>query len=189
MIWTIDPAHALVEFSVKHMAISTVRGHFKSFTGAGETDSAGVPTAMHMEIETGSVFTNNEQRDAHLRSGDFFDAEAHPTMTFASKSVSGTLDDLTVNGDLTIRGVTHPITLKGEMSQTVTDPWGNRRTSLAVTGKLSREKWGLTWNQALEFGGLMVSDEVKLHVEAEAIAVPAEVAAGVRDSAGVAVTA
>jgi polyisoprenoid-binding protein YceI len=189
MIWTIDSAHALVEFSVKHMAISTVRGHFKSFSGSGETNEAGMPTSLRMEIETGSVFTNNDQRDAHLRSGDFFDAETFPKMTFTSRKVSGAPDDLRIEGDLTIRGETHPVTLKGEMSQVVKDPWGNQRTSLAVTGKLSREKWGLTWNQALEFGGLMVSDEVKLSIEAEAIEVPADAGATVEDSAGVATNA
>jgi polyisoprenoid-binding protein YceI len=189
MIWTIDPAHALVEFAVKHMAIATVRGHFKSFTGTGTTNAAGMPTALRMEIETGSVSTNNDQRDGHLRSGDFFDAEKFPTMTFTSTKVSGAPDAVAITGDLTIRGVTHPVTLTGEMSQVMTDPWGNKRTSLAVTGKLSREKWGLTWNQALEFGGLMVGDEVKLHIEAEAIGVPADAGAGDRASASVVSTA
>lgn len=178
MFWSIDPTHAQVEFSVKHMAISTVRGRFTSFTGNGETDEAGRPTSLRMEIDAPSVTTNNAQRDAHLHSPDFFDVAKFPKLTFVSNSVSGDLDDLTIKGDLTIRGETHPVTLKGEMSQTVTDPWGNQRTSLAVTGKVSREQWGLTWNQALEFGGLMVSDEVKLHIEAEAIAVPAEAPAG-----------
>lgn len=189
MIWTIDPAHALVEFSVRHMAISTVRGHFKSFTGTGETNDAGIPTAMTMEIESGSLSTNNDQRDTHLRSGDFFDTNRFPKLSFRSTKVSGTPDDLRIEGDLTIRGATHPITLKGETSQVVTDPWGNKRTSLALTGKISREKWGLTWNQALEFGGLMVSDEVKLSIEAEAVAVPAEAGVEASAEAGAAATA
>lgn len=170
MRWNIDPTHALVEFSVKHMAISTVKGHFKSFTASGETNDAGVPTSLTMEIDAASIFTNNEQRDGHLTSGDFFDAEKFPKITFQSTKVTGSGDDLVIEGNLTIKGVTQPITLKGEIAAPITDPWGNRRTSLAATGKLSREKFGLTWNMVLEAGGLMVSDEVKLHIEAEAVA-------------------
>ncbi len=169
--WNIDPTHALVEFSVKHMAISTVKGHFKSFTASGATDAAGVPTTLTMEIDANSIFTNNEQRDGHLVSGDFFDAEKFPKITFQSTKVTGSGDDLVIEGHLTIKGVTQPITLKGEIASPITDPWGNRRTSLAATGKLSRETFGLTWNMVLEAGGLMVSDEVKLHIEAEAVAV------------------
>lgn len=170
MQWNVDSTHALVEFSVKHMAISTVKGHFKSFTATGETNEAGIPTSLEMEIDATSIFTNNDQRDGHLKSPDFFEVENHPTLNFRSTSITGAGDDLTIAGELTIKGVTKPITLRGELSQTVIDPWGNQRTSLAVTGKLSRAEFGLTWNMALEFGGLMVSDEVKLHVEAEAVA-------------------
>lgn len=176
MQWTIDNTHALVEFSVKHMGISTVKGHFKSFTATGETNDAGVPTAVQMEIDAASVFTNNDQRDGHLKSDDFFGVEKYPTLTFKSTRITGTGDDLTIEGEMTIKGVTKPLTLTGELSRTVTDPWGNQRTSLAVTGTLSREAFGLVWNMALEFGGFMVSDEVKLHVEAEAVVmVPAAV--------------
>ena len=153
------------------MAISTVKGHFNTFTATGETNDAGTPTSVSMEIDAASVFTNNEQRDGHLKSPDFFDIANHPKLTFKSTKITGSGDDLTIVGDMTIRGVTKSITLKGEMSQTVTDPWGNKRTSIAATGKLSREQFGLVWNMALEFGGLMVSDEVKLHIEAEAVAV------------------
>ncbi|HET8770708.1 MAG TPA: YceI family protein [Gemmatimonadaceae bacterium] len=170
MLWSVDPQHAVVEFSVKHMAISTVKGQFKSFTATGETNDAGVPTSLRMEIDAASITTNNEQRDAHLNSGDFFDVAAHPTITFVSTSIKGDVGDLKITGDLTMRGVTKPVTLTGELSQTVTDPWGNKRTSIVASGKLSREAWGLTWNQALEFGGFMVSDDVKLHIEAEAVA-------------------
>ncbi len=173
MQWTIDNTHALVEFSVKHMAISTVKGHFKSFTATGETNDAGVPTAVQMEIDAASVFTNNDQRDGHLKSDDFFGVETYPTISFKSTKITGTGDDLTIVGDMTIKGITKSITLTGELSRTVTDPWGNQRNSLAVTGKLSREAFGLVWNMALEFGGLMVSDEVKLHIEAEAVALVA----------------
>jgi polyisoprenoid-binding protein YceI len=170
MLWTIDPTHSLVEFSVKHMAISTVKGRFTQFTASGATNEDGVPTALAMELDAASISTNNDQRDGHLRSPDFFDAATHPTLAFRSTKVTGTRDDLTIVGDLTIRGVTQPITLKGSIVAPVKDPWGNPRTSIEVSGALSRSAFGLTWNQALEFGGVLVSDEVKLHIEAQAVA-------------------
>jgi polyisoprenoid-binding protein YceI len=171
MQWNIDTTHANLDFSVKHMAISTVRGSFNLFNGVGETNAAGLPTAISMEVDAASISTNNEQRDGHLKSPDFFDVANFPKISFVSTAISGTRDDLTIVGDLTIRGVTKSVTLKGEMAPEVKDPWGNQRTSLVASGKISREQFGLTWNMALEFGGVMVSDEVKLHIEAEAVAV------------------
>ena len=177
MLWQIDPTHANVDFSVKHMAISTVRGSFKTFTATGATNDDGYPTSLSMEIDATSITTNNDQRDAHLRSGDFFETEKHPKLTFKSTKISGPKNDLVVEGQMTIRGATKLIRLTGEMSDIVTDPWGNQRTSLSLRGKLVRSEFGLLWNQALEFGGLMVSDDVKLEIEAEGIAVPSEAGA------------
>jgi polyisoprenoid-binding protein YceI len=174
MKWNIDPNHAAVDFAVKHMAISTVKGAFKSFTASGETNEAGLPTSLSMQIDATSISTNNAQRDAHLNSPDFFNTSEFPTISFESKKVEGTRDDLKITGDLTMRGVTRTVTLKGSMSETISDPWGNPRASLAVSGKISRSEWGLTWNQALEFGGLLVSDDVKLEIEAQAVAVKPE---------------
>lgn len=174
MLWNIDPTHANVDFSVKHLAISTVRGSFKSFTATGATNEDGVPTALSMEIDAASINTDNPPRDTHLRSGDFFDVEKFPKLTFKATKITGTPDDLTVVGDLTIRDVTKPLTLKGELATAIKDPWGNQRTSLSLAGKISRSEWGLTWNQALEFGGVMVSDDVKLQIEAAAVAVVEE---------------
>ncbi len=168
--WTIDPTHAQVEFAVKHMAISTVRGQFKTFTATGETNDAGMPTALTMEIDAASISTNNEQRDGHLVSPDFFDAANFPKLTFTATKISGTADALTIVGDLTIKGVTKSVTLTGEMASPIKDPWGNQRTSLSVTGKISRGDFGLTWNMALEAGGFLVSDEVKLSIDAQAVA-------------------
>lgn len=168
--WTIDPTHAQVEFAVKHMAISTVRGQFKTFTATGETNDAGMPTALTMEIDAASISTNNEQRDGHLVSPDFFDAANFPKLTFTATKISGTADVLTIVGDLTIKGVTKSVTLTGEMASPIKDPWGNQRTSLSVTGKISRGDFGLTWNMALEAGGFLVSDEVKLSIDAQAVA-------------------
>lgn len=168
--WTIDPTHAQVEFAVKHMAISTVRGQFKTFTATGETNDAGMPTALTMEIDAASISTNNEQRDGHLVSPDFFDAANFPKLTFTATTISGTADALMIVGDLTIKGVTKSVTLTGEMASPIKDPWGNQRTSLSVTGKISRGDFGLTWNMALEAGGFLVSDEVKLSIDAQAVA-------------------
>ena len=159
------------------MAIARVKGRFKSFTANGVTDDDGVPASLAMQIDAASLDTDNDQRDAHLRSGDFFDVGHFPKLTFESTGISGSGAALVIVGNLTIRGVTKPVTLQGELSQTVKDPWGNQRTSLNVTGKIFRAQWGLTWNQVLEFGGLVVSDEVKLHVEAEAVAVVGEAVA------------
>lgn len=168
--WTIDPTHAQVEFAVKHMAISTVRGQFKTFTATGETNDAGMPTALTMEIDAASISTNNEQRDGHLVSPDFFDAANFPKLTFTATKIFGTADAPMIVGDLTIKGVTKSVTLTGEMASPIKDPWGNQRTSLSVTGKISRGDFGLTWNMALEAGGFLVSDEVKLSIDAQAVA-------------------
>lgn len=170
MQWKLDTTHTQVGFSVKHMAISTVRGRFTRFDGAGETDDAGRVTKAGFTIDTASIDTNQEQRDAHLRSADFFDAEGHPTLTFTSTSVTQDGSDITIVGDFTMRGVTKSLTLKGETAPTVKDPWGMTRTALTLEGKLNRKEWGLSWNQALELGGLMVSEDVKLSIELEAIA-------------------
>ncbi|MCX5762467.1 MAG: YceI family protein [Gemmatimonadetes bacterium] len=170
MQWKLDTTHTQVGFSVKHMAISTVRGRFTRFDGAGETDDAGRVTKAGFTIDTASIDTNQEQRDAHLRSADFFDAEGHPTLTFTSTSVTQDGSDITIVGDFTMRGVTKSLTLKGETAPTVKDPWGMTRTALTLEGKLNRKDWGLSWNQALELGGLMVSEDVKLSIDLEAIA-------------------
>ncbi len=174
MIWNIDASHTNVDFAVKHMAISTVRGSFNVFSATGETDEKGLPTKLSMEIDATSVSTNNEQRDGHLKSPDFFDVANHPKLTFVATKISGTPAELTIVGDLTIRGVTKSVTLTGELTGAMKDPWGLQRCSLEVSGKIKRSEFGLTWNQALEMGGVLVSDEVKLTVSAQAVAaVPA----------------
>lgn len=170
MQWKLDATHTQVGFSVKHMAISTVRGRFSKFDGAGETDAGGRLTSATFTIDAGSIDTNQEQRDAHLRSADFFDVEHHPTLTFASTRITQQGTDITIEGNFTMHGVTKPVTLKGETAPTVKDPWGMQRTALTLEGKLNRKDWGLTWNQALELGGLMVSEDVKLSLELEAVA-------------------
>lgn len=170
MQWTLDTTHSEVEFAVKHLMISTVKGRFRTFSGTGTTDAKGRLEAVRMTIDAASVDTNVQQRDDHLRSPDFFDAAAHPALTFESTRVHQNGPDVTVEGTLTIRGVRKPVTLTGEYAAPSRDPWGNARAALAVSAKISRKDWGLTWNMALEAGGVVVSDEVKLRVEVEAVA-------------------
>lgn len=170
--WNIDPAHTQVEFVVKHMMFAKVRGAFTSFTGqivAGE-DGDLASGQFSAVIETSSVDTANEQRDNHLRSGDFFDAENHPQITFNSTSIKRLEENkLVVKGDLTIRGVTKSVDLEVTETGTGVDPWGNLRIGVQAVGSINRKDFGLTWNQALEAGGVLVGDEVQLVIEAQAV--------------------
>lgn len=171
-IWNIDTAHTQVEFVVKHMMFAKVRGAFTSFTGqivAGEDGDLANGQFM-ANIETASVFTNNEQRDGHLRSGDFFDSENFPAITFNSSRIERVAEDkLKVYGQLTIKDVTKTITLDVTETGTGVDPWGNLRIGIQATGTIDRKAFGLTWNQALEAGGVLVGDEVQLVIEAQAV--------------------
>jgi polyisoprenoid-binding protein YceI len=170
MQWTLDPTHAEVEFAVKHLMISTVKGRFRSFTGSGTTLGDGTLGGVQMTIDAESIDTNTKQRDDHLRSPDFFDVQNHPQLTFASTSVKQSGGDVTIVGDLTMRGVTRSVTLKGEYTAPSKDPWGNPRAALAVNGVVNRKDWGLNWNMALEAGGVVVGEDVKLRIEVEATA-------------------
>lgn len=170
MRWNLDTTHAEVEFAVKHLMISTVKGRFKIFTGVGETAVDGTLKSVEMSIDTASIDTNAQQRDDHLRSADFFDVASHPKITFTSKQVTQQGSDVTIAGDLTIRGTSRPVTLTGEYTAPTKDPWGNPRAALAVSAKINRKDWGLGWNMALEAGGVVVGEEVKLSIEVEAVA-------------------
>ena len=177
MRWNLDTTHAEVGFAVKHLMISTVKGRFKTFTGTGETNPDGTLKSVDMSIDAASIDTNVQQRDDHLRSADFFDAANFPHLAFKSGLITQKGADVTITGDLTIRGATHPVTLTGEYTSPSKDPWGNQRAALAVSGKLNRKDWGLGWNQILEAGGVAVAEEVKLHIEVEAVAAQESVTA------------
>ena len=177
MKWNLDTMHSHAEFAVKHLMISTVKGHFNTFTGTGETNADGTLKSAELTIDAASINTNVEPRDNHLRSADFFDVEKYPQITFRSTKIEEDGTDISITGDLTMHGVTKPVTLKGEHTQPVTDPWGNQRSALAVAAKINRKDWGLHYNQALEAGGLVVGEEVKLNVEFEAVEVKAETSA------------
>jgi len=166
--WQLDASHSSIGFSVKHLMIATVKGSFGkydvSFSGS-ETDLS--KATVKAKIETASIDTGNDQRDGHLRSADFFDAEKFPEISFVGKKIIGdAFGDFKIVGDLTIRGVTKEITLDATFEGRAKDPWGNSRLGYAAKGKINRSDFGLTWNQALEAGGVVVSEEVKISIEA-----------------------
>jgi polyisoprenoid-binding protein YceI len=167
MKWVLDPAHSQVQFSVKHLGISTVRGTFDAFSGTIEEEN-GQATAVTVEIDVASLNTGNEQRDGHLRGADFFDTEHHPKATFTLTKFERSGTDVTATGDLTIRGTTRPVTLTGDIGGPATDPWGNQKVSATLETKIPRKDWGLVWNVALEAGGVLVSDDVKLSIDIQA---------------------
>lgn len=167
--WTIDAAHSQVEFGVRHMMISTVKGYFPGIEGTIRLGEDLSGSSVEVTLDAASIDTRNKDRDAHLRSGDFFDVEKFPTLTFRSTSVEGSGDEITVVGDLTIRGVTREVTLKAEELGRGVDPWGNPRVGFQARTSISRKDFGLTWNQALEAGGVLVGDEIRISVEVQAI--------------------
>ena len=159
--WVLDPAHSEIQFKVKHMMITTVTGHFDRFNVEVETEGDDFSTAsIQFSAETASVNTGNEQRDVHLRSADFFDAENHEALVFKATSYDPANNQL--RGDLTIKGITHPVTLEAEFGGIGQDPWGNTKAGFTLSGKINRKDWELNWNAALEAGGVLVSDEVRL---------------------------
>lgn len=168
--WNVDPSHSNVGFAVKHMGIATVRGSFGTFEGTLEVGADLASAKAYGSADVASVDTGENDRDTHLRSADFFDAEANPKITFASTAITAVDDEtFTIVGDLTIHGVTNPITLTAEVQGTDTDPWGNERVGLEVTGQLSRGDYGMKFNQALGSGNMMVADKVKLSLDLSAV--------------------
>ena len=167
--WVIDPSHSEIQFKVKHMMITTVTGSFKEFKSEVETDGDDFATARVLfEASTASVFTNAEQRDAHLRSADFFDADNHPVMKFVSTNLELVEDEnWQLTGNLTIRDITRPVKLDVEFGGVGKDPWGNTKAGFSISGKINRKDWGLNWNAALEAGGVLVSDDVRIYAEVQ----------------------
>jgi polyisoprenoid-binding protein YceI len=173
-LWEIDPAHTLVQFSAKHMMITTVKGDFHDVKGrivADEANPAG--SSVEVEIAAGSIDTRVEQRDAHLRSADFLAVEEYPVISFRSRRVEGAHaragDEFQLVGNLTIRGVTREVTLDAVYEGRGQDPWGGERVSFSATTKIDRREFGLTWNQALEAGGLLVSNDIRISLEVQAV--------------------
>jgi polyisoprenoid-binding protein YceI len=168
--WNIDPLHSVAEFKVKHMMISNVKGQFSKLTGALTLDQTDL-SRSHVEasVEAASIETRDPQRDAHLKSADFFDVEKFPTLSFQSTGITRVSDgELAVEGNLTIHGVTRKVRFTAEGPTPPTkDPWGNTRVGVSATTKINRKDFGLTWNAALETGGILVGDEVTITLEVE----------------------
>lgn len=166
--WKIDAAHTRVGFSVPHMVISDVEGRFHGVSGDIRIDdSKPGASSVRLEIEAASVDTDNDKRDEHLRSPDFFDAKKHPKLTFVSTGIKKAGKAYKVTGDLSIRGVTRRVTLRVELSKALKNPWGQTVRAARVTGKLNRKDFGLTWNKALEAGGVLVGEEITLDIRME----------------------
>jgi polyisoprenoid-binding protein YceI len=170
--WEIDSAHTSAQFSVKHLMVSTVRGHFRKVTGTVVFDDADLTrSSVQVEIDASSLETGEPKRDGHLRSADFFDVEKFPKLTFRSTRIARAGSEFTVTGDLTMHGVTRPVTLTAEApSAPMKDPYGRVVRGVSATGKLNRKDWDLGWNAALETGGVLVGEEVKLQIDAELVA-------------------
>ena len=167
--WIIDTTHSEVQFKVKHMMISTVTGYFSIFNAEVETEGDDFTTAnVEFTADLSSISTNNEQRDAHLKTSDFFDAENHPQVKFVSSKLEKVDDErYTLHGDLTIRGTTKPVKLSVDYGGMIQDPWGGTRAGFTVEGKINRKDYGLHWDSVTETGGIVVSDEVRILVNCE----------------------
>jgi polyisoprenoid-binding protein YceI len=167
--WAIDLSHSSVNFKVKHLGVAKTRGRFTQFAGTVEIGEVPADTKVEVTIDTASVDSHDSGRDEHLRGADFFDVANHPHMTFRSTGVSGTGDSWTLDGDLTIAGVTKPVSLDVEFEGVAGDPWGGTRAGFAAKTTVNREDFGLTWNAALETGGFLVGKNVSIELEVELV--------------------
>lgn len=169
--WTVDPAHSEIQFKVKHLMITTVTGYFSNYSIEVETAGEDFTTASNIlfTADVNSISTNNAQRDTHLKSAEFFDAENHSQIRFEGRKFEKSGDGYKLQGDLTIRGVTKSVTVNVEYAGIVTDPYGNTKAGFTVDGKISRKEFGLTWNAVTEAGQVVVSDEIRVHCEIQLV--------------------
>jgi polyisoprenoid-binding protein YceI len=174
MTWQIDAAHSSVDFSVRHMMISTVRGSFGTFTGTVDLNEADPSkSSVEVQIDAASIDTREEKRDGHLRSADFFDVEHYPSITFKSTRVEPINSERgRIVGNLTIKDVTREVVLEAEYTGRAKSPWGTTSAGFEAHTRISRKEWGLNWNVALETGGWLVSDEIKISIELEVVQQP-----------------
>lgn len=183
--WNIDASHSNVQFSVRHLVIAKVRGAFRSYRGTlelDENDNLGL-AKVDVSIDAASIDTAEPKRDEHLRGADFLDAAAHPTLRFQSRSIARQADRYRVTGDLTIRGVTRSVVLDAEFQGRGNDPWGGQRAAFSARTSIDREDFGLTWNQALEAGGVLVGTKVEIEIEVQAVKAAAAERAPAREAA------
>ena len=167
--WTIDPVHSEVSFVVRHMMVSKVRGRFDKFEGTIVTAPDPLQSSVTATVDLSSVNTGEPNRDNHIRSADFFEVESHPTMTFRSTGVRPDGDDFLLDGDLTIRGTTKPVTLKLEVNGFGPDAFGGTRAGFSASGEINRHDFGVSWNAAIEGGGVVIGDKVTINIEAELV--------------------
>ena len=169
--WVLDPTHSELGFKIKHLMITNVSGAFKDFHVEVESRNQDLTKAqIHATVQIGSIDTHNEQRDAHLRNSDFFEAEQYPQMLFNSTRVEKTAaENYLVYGNLTLKGITKPVKLNVEYSGVTKDPWGSERAGFIITGKINRSEWGINFNGVLETGGLMLAEEVKINSEIQLV--------------------
>lgn len=169
--WSMDPTHSEITFKVKHLMISTVTGQFKKFNVMGETENDDFNTAKKIEFtaDIDSIDTNNEQRDGHLKSADFFNIEKNPQIHFSGKKYEVENGEGKLSGDLSLAGITQPVTLNVEFGGTVVDPYGQTKAGFTISGKISRKDFGITYNAALETGGVLIGDEIKINAEIQLV--------------------
>lgn len=167
--WTLDPVHTEIGFSVRHMMVSKVRGRFTKFEGEINIAEDPFDSSARASIDMASIDTRAEDRDNHLRSADFFDVENHPTMTYVSTGVRRDGDEFAVDGELTIRGVTRPVTLQVEWGGVHPDPWGGKRLGLSATGRINRKDFGMEFDIPIEGGGVVVGDRIDLVLDVQAV--------------------
>lgn len=181
MAWVIDNGHSAINFSARHMMLTTVRGRFEKFTGVVHFDEQNpINTTVDVTVETASIESKDEKRDGHLKSPDFLDVEKFPTLTFKSKRLTNIdADSAKLTGDLTIKDVTKEVTLDVEYHGQQKSPWGSTSAGFTGTTKINREDWGLTWNVALEAGGLLVGKDIKIEIDLEIVKQPEAEAAAV----------
>jgi polyisoprenoid-binding protein YceI len=169
-VWEIDPTHSVISGVARHLMVAKVRGYFRKFSGSVHVAERPEDSWVEVEIDASSIDTGTEDRDNHLRSPDFLDAERYPKLTFKSTKVEpGSNGDFRLHGDLTIRDITRPVVLDAHYEGVTSDPWGGRRIAFSASTELAREDWGMTWNVALEGGGILVSKTIKVEIEIEAV--------------------
>lgn len=168
--WNVDPSHSTVGFTARHLMVTKVRGRFSAFGGSLTIADEPLASSVSATVEMSSVSTGDDGRDGHLRSADFFDVEQFPTMSFQSTSIEADGDDeYLLHGHLTIKGVTKPVTFELEFDGVATDPWGNTKAGFTAETEINRKDWGLEWNVALEAGGVLVSEKIKLQLDIQAV--------------------
>ena len=168
-VWNVDPSHSIVGFTARHLMITKVRGRFTSFTGTVTVADNPLDSKVEANVDLGSVTTGDDQRDGHLRSADFFDVDKHPTMTFTSTGIKQDGGDYVLTGDLTVAGTTRSVDFELSFDGVQKDPWGGTRAGFTAETEISRKDWELTWNVALETGGVLVGDKVKIELDVELV--------------------